>query len=257
MNRITPYDPPAIVKSTDDLAELAGRINAEHQQVETALRAGLEHARAAGELLLQAKAQCGHGRWLEWLKANVAFTDRTARRYMTIASRWGELTDKSDTVSDLTCRDALQLLSAPASTSVGEAPADDDRPYPDRFPLLADEVIHIGTHGFRCPFAGICPDIGGEEWTAFKFSIRKSGIIKAIILDENRDVLDGRQRLRAAAELGLPLDAIPFEVDRGLSDDDKIHLYEQMNLLRYHRTPEETAQYLDRVRAEMAAESEA
>jgi hypothetical protein len=239
------------------LHEPESRSNAEHQQVETALRAGLEHARVADELLLQAKAQCGHGRWLEWLKANVAFTDRTARRYMTIASRWEELTGKSDTVSDLTCRDALQLLSAPIAASVAESPADGDRPYPSRYALLADEVIHIGTHGFRCPFAGICPDIGGEEWTAFKLSVRKCGIIKAIILDEDQNVLDGRQRLRAAAELGLPLDAIPFEVERGLSDDDKIHLYEQMNLLRYHRTPEETAQYLDRVRAEMAAESEA
>jgi hypothetical protein len=256
MNRI-PFDPPAIVKSADALTELAGRINAEHRQVETALRAGLEHARAAGELLLQAKAQCGHGHWLEWLKANVAFTDRTARRYMTVASRWEELTDKSDTVSDLSCRDALQLLAAPASASITESPADEDRPYPNRYVLLADEVIQIGTHSFRCPFAGICPDIGGEEWTAFKFSVRKCGIIKAIILDEDRNVLDGRQRLRAAAELGLPLDAIPVEVERGLSDDDKIHLYEQMNLLRYHRTAEETAQYLDRVRAEMTVESEA
>jgi hypothetical protein len=256
MNR-TSFDPPAIVKPASALAELAGRINAEHQQVETALRAGLEHARAAGELLLQAKAQCGHGRWLEWLKANVAFTDRTARRYMTIASRWEELTGKSDTVSDLSCRDALQLLSAPASASITESPADADRPYPNRYALLADEVIQIGTHSFRCPFAGICPDIGGEEWTAFKWSIRKSGIIKAIILDEDRNVLDGRQRLRAAAELGLSLDAIPFEIERGLSKDEKLDLYEQMNLLRYHRTPEETAQYLDDVRAEMAAESEA
>jgi hypothetical protein len=117
------------------------------------------------------------------------------------------------------------------------------------------KYIHIGTHGFRCPFAGICPDIGGEEWTAFKWSIRKSGITKAIILDENRSVLDGRQRLRAAAELGLPLDAIPFEVERGLSEDEKLDLYEQMNLLRYHRTPEETARYLDNVRAEMATKT--
>jgi hypothetical protein len=43
------------------LAALAGQINAEHEQVEAAAQAALGHARAAGELLLQAKARIGHG----------------------------------------------------------------------------------------------------------------------------------------------------------------------------------------------------
>jgi hypothetical protein len=106
------FDPPGIVRSVDALAELAGRINAEHQQSETALRAGLEHAKKAGELLLEAKEQCGHGKWLPWLKANVKFSERTARRYMTIASRWEELANRSR-VSDLSYREALAVLSSP------------------------------------------------------------------------------------------------------------------------------------------------
>ncbi|HEY7423265.1 MAG TPA: hypothetical protein VH682_03395 [Gemmataceae bacterium] len=51
------FDPPAIIKPADALAELAGRINAEHQQAESALRAGLQHAKVAGELLIEAKKQ--------------------------------------------------------------------------------------------------------------------------------------------------------------------------------------------------------
>src|SRR5262249_46647218 len=50
-----------------NLAQLAEQINTEHQQAETSLRAALEYAKRAGELLTLAKKQCGHGRWLPWL----------------------------------------------------------------------------------------------------------------------------------------------------------------------------------------------
>lgn len=114
-------DPPGIVRSVEALAELAGRINAEHHHVETALRAGLEHAKRAGDLLIDAKKQCKHGQWLPWLKANVRFTDRTARRYMELASRWDELGAKTDTVSDLSYRDAIALLSGPSAEDEAKA----------------------------------------------------------------------------------------------------------------------------------------
>jgi hypothetical protein len=54
---------------TADLATLAARINAAHRAGEAATRKGLEHFRAAGQWLLEAKDRCGHGRWLPWLKA--------------------------------------------------------------------------------------------------------------------------------------------------------------------------------------------
>jgi hypothetical protein len=88
MNRNGIIDPPGIVRNVEALAE---QINAEHHQVETALRTGLEHAKRAGELLIQAKEQCRHGEWTDWIEANVHFSERTAQRYMSIASRWEEL----------------------------------------------------------------------------------------------------------------------------------------------------------------------
>src|SRR5262249_23486427 len=78
--------------------QLAGRINAEHQQGESAFREGLLHAKTAGELLLQAKGQCAHGAWLPWLKANVAFSERTTQAYMRIAREWDTLTAKAQHV---------------------------------------------------------------------------------------------------------------------------------------------------------------
>jgi hypothetical protein len=94
-----------------ELPMLAGRINAEHVAVEASFRTALAHAKAAGELLLQAKSQCRHGGWLPWLKANVPFSERTAQAYMRVAEHWGELEIKAQPVADLSFRDALQLLA--------------------------------------------------------------------------------------------------------------------------------------------------
>jgi hypothetical protein len=95
------------------LTQLAQQINAEHAAAETALRAGLEHARAAGNLLAQAKTQVGHGQWVPWLKANVRFSVRTAQAYMRVAERWHELESKAQPVALLTFKDALTALAEP------------------------------------------------------------------------------------------------------------------------------------------------
>jgi hypothetical protein len=105
-------DPPGVVRPADDLAALAARINAEHQEAEGAMRAGLAHAKNAGELLLEAKRRCPHGRWLPWLRANVRFGERTAQAYMRVARRWGELEAKAQRVADLPYREAIAMLAA-------------------------------------------------------------------------------------------------------------------------------------------------
>jgi hypothetical protein len=75
--------------------------------------AGLEHARNAGVLLVQAKEQFRHGEWLPWLKANVRFSERTAQAYMRVAKRWKELEAKAQGLADLTFEDGLKLLAEP------------------------------------------------------------------------------------------------------------------------------------------------
>jgi hypothetical protein len=96
------------------LEALAEKINALHGKVEVALRAGLEHARNAGELLLQVRDQCDHGEWLPWLRDHVQFSERTAQAYMRVARRWGELVEaKAQGLADLTFEDGLKLLAAP------------------------------------------------------------------------------------------------------------------------------------------------
>ena len=97
----------AEVREVDSLVELAHRINAEHTAGETSSKKGLEHFRKAGEALILAKQRCGHGSWLKWLKGNVRFDDRTARRYIALA--------KLDAAADLT--DQWRVISGHNETT--------------------------------------------------------------------------------------------------------------------------------------------
>jgi site-specific DNA-methyltransferase (cytosine-N4-specific) len=138
--------PAAQVRPAEDLAALAARINAEHEAGEGAARVGLGHFRTAGEALLKAKAQCGHGKWLPWLKQNVRFTQQTASNYMRVAKEW----DKLLTVGNL--RDALRLLTEDA---------DDDEPPPPEY-VTPDQWDEAGKE--EEPAA----EAGGDVWRVDK-----------------------------------------------------------------------------------------
>jgi len=94
-----------------DLGHLAEEINAEHAAAEETLRAGLGHAKRAGELLLQAKDLVPHGGWLPWMKDHCAFSGRTAQNYMRVAREWDAIQAKTQRVADLSYRDGLKLLT--------------------------------------------------------------------------------------------------------------------------------------------------
>src|SRR5262249_58556506 len=99
------------------LDDLARRINERHEAMLTGLRAALGHARATGELLLEAKGLRGHGTWRPWVRDNCRFSERTASAYMRIASGWGRLQALLDQqpVADLGVgvRAAMRLLARP------------------------------------------------------------------------------------------------------------------------------------------------
>jgi hypothetical protein len=108
-----------MVPSTSVLPELAERILIEHKAVEAAARSALEHAHAAGVMLIQAKDAVGHGHFGAWLAENFERGDgtrlsaRTAQAYMRVAKRWAELEAKAQSTADLSLNDALQLLAEP------------------------------------------------------------------------------------------------------------------------------------------------
>lgn len=90
-----------------DLGELAVIANKFHDEVKASGDNMVVAAWSAGQTLLTAKEMCEHGEWLPWLEANFKGSERTAQRYMAIAS-------KTTRVSDLekaSIRGALETIS--------------------------------------------------------------------------------------------------------------------------------------------------
>ncbi len=127
------------------LVSLAADINREHHAAFCKAREALEHARRAGELLIEAKATVRHGEWLPWLSANVQFSERTAQGYMRLAAHWPELEAKSATVADLPLRDALKALAEPDDHHT-MAPPDLPAPAIGAFDELLAAADQCGAH---------------------------------------------------------------------------------------------------------------
>jgi Protein of unknown function (DUF3102) len=106
------------LSQTGRLAALAAGIRAEHQATAASLRRGLEHAMAAGELLIEARALLKHGEWLPWLRDHCALSDRTARLYTRLARNRPEIERQIGNVADLSVRGAVALIATPNETGL-------------------------------------------------------------------------------------------------------------------------------------------
>jgi Protein of unknown function (DUF3102) len=97
---------------SNSLIDLAARIKLEHQAVAVALKDSLQHAVAAGELLIEGKAQVPHGQWLSWLKDHCTISERTAQLYMRVAKNRADIETKiADDTADLTLSEAAAMLA--------------------------------------------------------------------------------------------------------------------------------------------------
>ena len=65
-----------------NLDDLAKQITAEHNAATGAARSAVEHAHRCGQLLIQAKQQLRHGKFLPWLKNRVKLSPRQSQKYM-------------------------------------------------------------------------------------------------------------------------------------------------------------------------------
>jgi hypothetical protein len=93
------------------LPTLAARINERHALALGAARTAIEHALEVGRLLIEAKTQVAHGKWLPWIEANLTFGPRQAQKYIRLAQH-GDAA-KCDSNSHLTINQAVALLAAP------------------------------------------------------------------------------------------------------------------------------------------------
>jgi Protein of unknown function (DUF3102) len=93
---------------------LASSIKDHLAAAEAASKRGLEHAIAAGTLLIEAKELVAHGEWLPWLQANCRISERRAQVFMRLARNRHRLEAiKSAETTDLTIAAAEALVGKP------------------------------------------------------------------------------------------------------------------------------------------------
>lgn len=90
------------------------RIQVKTESIKGRLKRTAEDIIAIGQDLIDVKNDLDHGEFQNWLKAEFDMTDRQARRFMEVASRFGT---KSDIMSDLTPT-ILYLIASPSTPSV-------------------------------------------------------------------------------------------------------------------------------------------
>ncbi len=116
------------------------------------------------------------------------------------------------------------------------------------------ERITIGRKTYTILFPNLLRPLKAREETALRISIRKWGVRVPIVTDEYDGVIDGGNRLRIAAELGLK--EIPVRVQKGLFLKDKEELALMLNDARRHLNASER-KALAKQRKETVAEARA
>lgn len=97
-------------EGSNRLPVLAATIDAEHNECLAAMRKSLQHALAAGDMLIEAKGLVAHGQWLPWLADNCGIPKRTAQLYMRLAKHRELIEAKSADVALLTIQAAVELI---------------------------------------------------------------------------------------------------------------------------------------------------
>lgn len=120
--------------SRETPALLARAANRHHARCLRNANEMVRHAIKAGQALLAAKEQVGHGHWEDWLSKNCAEWKSQAPRYMRLAREYGDQLANPARASDLpgSIRQALALLPGPTrkNKTSAESPAGKPTPAP-------------------------------------------------------------------------------------------------------------------------------
>ncbi len=159
----------ADLAGSNSLADLAARIRVEHEAASLSLKQSVEHAMAAGALLIEAKAQFKHGQWLPWLRDRCAMSERTAQLYMRVAKNGDAIEANAQRVADLTLNEAAALLALTSDLRkiLEFAKRLENVTDPEELVeiCVAEGIGVITTPGYD-PLAGRSPD-EAREWVLF------------------------------------------------------------------------------------------
>lgn len=121
-----------------DQLDIADAIHVAYEGAQRDHRSAVDHAIRCGTLLLQAKAAVAHGKWDNWLKANVRFSSRSAQGYMRLARM---APAKAQRVADLSLRRALESIGDEYQKKQRLLEKKVDR----ELRVAAKQVVHEGT----------------------------------------------------------------------------------------------------------------
>lgn len=98
-------------------------------------------------------------------------------------------------------------------------------------------IVTVGGITYQLPFEDLLPALADDDLKALRDDIRDRDIVVPIVIDEHHNVIDGANRLRIAAALGIR--NLPADIRPGLSHPEKEELAEDLNLHRRHLTREQ------------------
>src|SRR5262245_18668139 len=154
----------APANGSNSLPVLASTIKEHLAAAETATRRGLEHAMAAGLLLIEAKELVEHGEWLTWLQANCQIGQRQAQTYMRLARNRHRVEAVKNAAT-------AHLTIAAAEALVGRPRAERPHGLPSQLDMLGGPEVAIAPTSPRCDRLGL---------------ITRLELARAVIMDEIR-----------------------------------------------------------------------
>ena len=181
------------------LSSLAKRINLEHTQCEEKLTKALYHAYQCGVLLTEAKQKVSHGKWSQWLKENCTVSQRMAQKYMKIASSYSLET----LPASVSIRKAVAALSESKTKRVSQ---NQEQIHRERLGKILDKSINFypKIKGIDFALSQLIPFMTRAEYTSLWQDIRRNGLHNPIVLNNEGILMDGRMRLMACFETGVP-----------------------------------------------------
>lgn len=134
-------------------------------------RAGLEHQRRAGELLLEAREQVAAFKWGAWLSKNFALSRATAYRYMDLVERIQEDPDlvsrgrqpSGRSIAGRVDRPHWQKVFSAASKINVDDFAEARQARVDEVQLHRDLALELIDIGFKALATRLHPDRGGSK----------------------------------------------------------------------------------------------
>ncbi|HCT64448.1 MAG TPA: hypothetical protein DIC60_04135 [Lachnospiraceae bacterium] len=193
-----------------------------------------------GQALIEAKNQLNHGEWGTWLEEKFDFTQRTANKFMQLATTFNvsnsnslsnlgqtklfllmDIADENrdifleeNDVETMTTRELKQKINNFKNVS-----NELERDY-NVYDVNISELKEFPNH------EKYFPNIVGQEYIKFLRSIEDVGVVEPIVITQDKIIVSGHQRVRACKDLGIEIiPAYYFYYDKTKNDSYEKELF--------------------------------